>query len=161
MPTSSRRDVLLASSTEQIERLYRRGQITALQKNTWLREKAGYELETAIADKGYLGAIWSQSIKNLQQGLDNLKEAATRTPTTGLGGADLNVKNEAYYVGLAVWGQIQMLTSAMSAVGEVTGNVAEQQALRLGAAPGLSRAIGLAVDIGSGFAMPTGFASRS
>src|SRR5574342_194772 len=160
MTPQQRKERLLATSVEDIQDTYQKGYITALDRNKILREKATVGLEKTLEDKGYLGAIYAESIKNLQAGWDNLKEAATRTPTQGHSGQALNVKNELYYVGLAMWGQIQMLTSVINAVGEVTGKVAETQAIRAGASPGLAKTIGFAVDIGTGF-VPVGAAARS
>ena len=50
---------------------------------------------------------------------------------------------------------IQTVAAPFTAVGEVSGNVAEQISLSAGASPGLAKAIGIAVDAGTGF-VPVG-----
>jgi hypothetical protein len=50
---------------------------------------------------------------------------------------------------------IQTVAAPFTAVGEVSGNVAEQISLSAGASPGHAKAIGIAVDPGTGF-VPVG-----
>ena len=50
---------------------------------------------------------------------------------------------------------IQTVAAPFTAVGEVSGNVAEQISLSAEASPGLAKAIGIAVDAGTGF-VPVG-----
>lgn len=158
MAELSRSEKFRKISVDDIEHTYRMGHITAYEKNQLLREKGHAELDGLLEEKGYLKGIFEQSIRNIQKGWDNVKEAIVRHPTEGT--IDERIKGEAYYAGLAVWGQLQMLTSISSAVGEVTGQKMEQLALRAGASPGLARAINLATDVGMQF-VPVGTVAKS
>lgn len=140
-------------TVEDINDVYRSGKITAKQKNDLIREKAHATVAGTLEHDGYLMGIVSRTVEHLTHGWDNLKEALIRDPTD-------SVKTEAYYAGLAVWGQIEMASSLFSAIGEMTGQVAENVALKAGAPPGLARAINIATDIGTGF-IPIGLAAKS
>ncbi len=144
---------LRAVSVDDINDVYRRGYVTAMDKNKLMREKAHNTVKGSLESNGYAMAVVERSIKHLTDGWENMKEAIVRHPTN-------EVKTEAYYAGLAVWGQIQMVSSVFSAVGEVTGQVAENLALKAGAPRGLARAINIAVDVGTGF-IPVGTIARS
>jgi len=152
-PESDRLQKIRAIRLEDIEDTYRKGYITAQDRNNLVREKARATVGQVLEDEGYFGAILKQTIQHLNDGWENLKESSIREPTG-------DVRTELYYVGLAMWGQIQMLTSAFNAFGEVTGQVAENMSLRAGASPGLARAINIAVDIGTGV-LPVGAAVKS
>ena len=152
-PQTDRQKKLRAISVDDIQDTYARGYMTALDKNKLIREKAHAAVAGSLEENGYLKAVLERSVHHVQAGWDNMKEAIVRHPSN-------SVKTEAYYAGLAVWGQIQMVSSVFSAVGEVTGQVAENMALKAGAGPGVARAINLAVDIGTGF-VPVGTVARS
>jgi hypothetical protein len=153
MAEPTRTERLERTTPEAIEEAYRRGYITAASRDKLLREKARTTVAGLLEEKGFFGAVFAQTMKNLQAGWDNLKEAAIREPTS-------EARTELYFTGLAVWGEIQVLTSAFAAVGEVTGQVAENWALRAGASPGLARVINIATDVGTGV-VPVGGAVRS
>ena len=158
MAELSRYEKYRRMSVDDIEETYRMGYITAFQKNTLLREKTHAELDGLLEEKGPFKAIYERSIQNVQKGWDNLKEAIVRKPTEGTVGEQ--IKGEAYHAGLAVWGQIQIVTAISSAIGEVTGQKVEQLALRAGASPGLARTLNLAADIGVQ-TIPIGTTARS
>jgi hypothetical protein len=150
---SERQKKIQALSVEDINETYKRGYMTALDKNKLMREKARATVAGSLESNGYAMAIVERSMKHVIDGWDNMKEAIVRQPTN-------EVKTEAYYAGLAVWGQLQIVSSVFSAFGEVTGQVAENMALKAGAPLGLARAINLAVDIGTGF-LPVGTLAKS
>lgn len=154
----SRSEQLKAVSVEDINDTYKRGYLTALDRNKLLLEKAHQTVAGSLEEHGYLKAVLQQSIQHVQEGWDNLKESVVRQPTEGTVGEQ--IKGEAYYAGLAVWGQMQVVFSVMNAVGDVTGQVAENMALKAGASPGLARAINLGVNIGSSF-VPVGGIAKS
>lgn len=140
-------------SVEQIIDTYKKGYITSAQKNNILRRKARSETEKVLGKDGIVAAIFSQSIKNIQDGWEDIKEGATSSP----GDFSLDTFKSA---GQIMWGQIQVLTSAVNAVGQVTGAQFEQLALDAGASPGLAKTIGVVADVGTGI-VPVGLASRS
>src|SRR5216117_3547826 len=109
MADESRNERLRNISVEQINDTYRRGYIVAGSRNQILRDKAHAELEGLVGDKGYARSILEETVKEVQKGWDNLKEATLRVPDNTKPGAEL------YYLGLAVWGQIQMLSSVFTA----------------------------------------------
>ena len=167
LPTGDRASMLRAISTDSIEKLYREGDITALDKNRLLREKARVELDELVEGKGYINAVLQKTIDNVKEGWENIVDSATheqmpeRPDVTPMQAATKNTGRELWYAGQAAWGQIQILTSVFNAIGEVTGHVAEKTALRHGASPGLAWLIGTAVDLGSGALIPTGAVSKS
>lgn len=140
-------------SVEDINQSYRDGYRSATDKNNLLRMKAELTVGQMLDQKGYLGAILERTVQHLNEGWDNLKEAATHDPS------ESTLKNFKA-AGQAFWGQIQMLTSLMNAFGEVNGAGAEKLALWAGAPPGLAKVINIGVDVGSGF-VPVGTAARS
>lgn len=140
-------------TVDDINATYRNGLITAAQKNDLLRRKAAVTLEETMGEKGFFGSILERTIKNAQDGWDNVVEAAQNDPTKS---SWQNIKA----IGQASWGQIQILTSLFNAIGEVSGAKAEQMALGAGASPGLAKVINIAVDVGTGF-IPIAGAARS
>ncbi len=153
MATLTRVEKLLRFSAEDIEDRYRRGRLTAAQRNDLMRERARAELDRAIDDKGVMKTVVERTVHHVQKGWDNLKESIVRDPTN-------EVKTELYYAGLTVWGGVQILSSIFNAIGEVTGQKAEQWVLRAGASPGIARMVNFATDIGTGF-IPIGVVSQS
>lgn len=145
MADLTRKEKLQLYTVDQIDQQYRDGQITAGQRNKIIREKAHVTMESTLADKGFAQAIMFQTLKHIQEGWDNLKGAAVREQT---GGVTENLKQAGY----AMWGQVQILTSALNAIGEVSGQQAENWALRAGASPGVARVINFATQGAVNFA---------
>ena len=154
MKSQEERNVKLrAVSSNDIEEVYRKGYITAGDRNKLVHEKARATIGGLLEEEGFFKAIFSRTIQHIQDGWENLKESITREPT-------MEVGTEAYNIGLALWGQIQILTSGFNAIGEITGQVAENMSLRAGASPGLARVINIATDVGTGF-VPIGLVAKS
>lgn len=155
----SRHVQLQKTSVEDITKAYTDGRITYAEKKQFLQEKAVQVNADAFGDSGYLHAVYRKTLEQIQKGMENLKEAATHDSGEG-GSVPINIRNEAYYVGLAIWGQIQILNSIPTALGEVTGLVAERVALQNGASPATAKYIGIATDVGSNF-LPVGMAAKA
>lgn len=132
---------LRRKTVDQIEQEYRDGYLEQGDKNYMLREKAKVTLSDLIESKGSLGAVWDKTLEHAAEGWENIVEAAQQDPESGAG-------NQLYHSLRAMWGQIQILGAAQTAVGEVAGNRVEKFALSKGAPPGLAWAIGAAVDFG-------------
>lgn len=160
----SRHVQLQKTPVEEIERAYTLGQITYADKKSLLQEKAIQVNKDAFGDQGYLHAIYRKTLDEIQKGMENLKEAATMADTATSGGSDplqpIHIRNTAYSIGLAIWGQIQILNSIPTAVGEVNGLVAERIALQNGASPATAKYVGIATDVGSNF-VPIGAVSKA
>ena len=154
----SRAEKLRAVSAADIEDTYRRGYITAGDRNRVMREKAHATIEEALGEQGYLKAIFTQTLVHAQEGWDLFKAQATRERTDK--GTPEAARQDIEAVAKAVWAQIQMLTAPFMAIGEVTGQQAENWALGAGASPGLARVINIVADVGSGI-IPVGGAARS
>lgn len=155
----SRHVQLQKTAVAEIEKAYTDGRLTYAEKKQFLQEKAVQVNADAFGDAGYLHAVYRKTLEEIQKGMENLKEAATHDQGEG-GSIPINIRNEAYYIGLAVWGQVQILNSIPTAVGEVTGLVAERIALQNGASPATAKYIGIATDVGSNF-LPVGMASKA
>jgi Sec-independent protein translocase protein TatA len=140
-------------SADDINATYRAGYITAAERNDKMRRLAGDQLANILLDQGYAKAMLHQTVKHIQEGWDNFVEATTA-------GQDKSVGENFKNYGKAIWGEIQILTSAINAFGEVNGKQAELWALDAGASPGLAKVINVSVDVGSGF-LPIGAAARS
>lgn len=151
---TDRKQLLREITPEDIEDTYRKGLSTAGERNDLMREKGRSVVAELLEEKGFLTAVMERTVKHVNDGWANLKEAALRDPT------DETPREALYFVGLAMWGEIQILASVFNAVGEVSGQKAENIALSLGASPGVARVINISVDIGTGF-VPLGFAVRS
>ncbi len=151
---TDRKQLLREITPEDIEDTYRKGLSTAGERNDLMREKGRSVVADLLEEKGFLGAVVERTVKHVNDGWDNLKEAALRDPTGE------SPREALYFVGLAMWGEIQILASVFNAVGEVSGQKAENIALSFGASPGVARVINISVDIGTGF-VPIGFAARS
>jgi len=151
---TDRKELLRQTTPEEIEDTYRAGLTTAAERNDLMREKGRSVVADLLEEKGFLGAVMERTVKHVNDGWANLKEAALRDPT------DETPREALYFVGLAMWGEIQILASVFNAVGEVSGQKAEQMALAVGASPGVARVINISVDIGTGF-VPIGFAVKS
>lgn len=157
MADLTQKDKLKRLTTEQIQSIYRSGEITAGSRNKLLRAKAQNTLDGVLDEEGPLMAVWTQSVKHFQTGWDDFKEAATRAESDF---EDENLVADLKATAMAVWGQAQMLLAIPTAVGEVTGQVVERMALRAGASPGVARVLNIAANIGTGF-FPVGRAVRS
>lgn len=141
-------------SVEDIENAYRSGKITAHDRNLILQAKTRHTVAQTLAEDGYLKAILKRTIVNVQEGWDNVVEATkTLEDQPWTQGDDIKI------VAKFFWGQLQMVTSVMNAFGEVTGQVAENLALKSGASPGLARVINVATDIGTGL-VPVGTVTK-
>lgn len=149
MAEATTKDILKRTTPEQIADAYQKGKITAGSRNKILRAKARSTLEGTLEDEGMVKAILSRTLLHIQEGWENLKPSLTEVPSASPG-------EEAKRLGLALWGEIQILGSIFTAIGEVSGQKAENIALQMGAPSGLARVINFAVDVGSGFAIPTG-----
>lgn len=143
MAEATRQEKLKRITVEQIDGSYRAGQITAGDRNKLVREKARTTVDGVLEEQGFVKAIFTQTVKHIQEGWENLKGAAVREQTG-------DIKEELKQAGLAMWGQIQILTSAVNAVGEVTGQQMENLALRAGAPLGLARVINFASNMVTG-----------
>ncbi len=137
---------------EQLVSAYKEGFMSARDFNDKMRRLAQANLDDLVKDEGVLKAIMVQTIKHLQEGWDNLKQASSGDPTES---SIQNLKN----IGRAMWGQIQIATAPLNAIGEVSGQRAEQIALSAGASPGLAKVVNIAVDVGTGL-IPVGGAAR-
>ncbi|MGH9428511.1 MAG: hypothetical protein ACRD2L_19665, partial [Terriglobia bacterium] len=131
-------------SPEQIEQVYRLGKVTVAQRNKMLRKKGQLTVDQLLDEHGYPRVVAERTWHHFQKGWENFVEAATREPT-------LDPGTESYGALLAMWGQVQMLTSPLTAFGEVNGVMAERVALSKGVSPGAAGVIRIVVDLGSGF----------
>lgn len=151
MAEATRQEKLKRITVEHIDGAYRAGQITAGDRNKLMREKAHSTVAGVLEEEGFVKAIFTQTIKHIQEGWDNLKSGLVVEPGKAPGARE----------GLtALWGSIQVLTSAVSAIGEVTGQQMENWALRAGASPGVARVINIASDVATGF-IPVGVTVRT
>lgn len=141
----TRAKMLLDVSVDEINDEFKRGYITARQRNDIMREKAHAVVDEMISEKGFFGAVLEQSIGNIQKGWDQILESANDPNKSE------SVMSRIKAEGLALWGSVQVLTGVLSAMGTVSGQQAERGALRAGASPGLARLINISVDVGSGF----------
>jgi hypothetical protein len=144
-------------TTDDIIESYKLGDITAGQKNNLLRKKAQANLAEQVDEAGLSGLpglMLKKTIEHAQEGWNEFIEIAGReTEGEGVG---LKLKAS----GSAMLAQIKILTAPFTAIGEVSGQKAEQAALRAGASPGLAKAINIAVDVGSGF-IPVGLGAKT
>jgi hypothetical protein len=148
---------LVAVPVDSINEAFARGYITAGQRNGIMREKAHAVVNEMIQEKGFFGAVLAKSLKHIQDGFDNIKDAVVREVPADKMEA---FKADMMASGQAIWGQVQVLTGVFSAIGEVTGAQVERWALNAGASPGLARLINISTDVGSGF-IPVGKATQS
>lgn len=159
-PLKTRKEQFAQWTADEINQEYKLGYLTAHERNKLLREKAHWTMDELLGEKGYGGAVVGTMLEHINKGWENLKTAATREPIDPLTEPGKAAKDVLYATGQAIWGQIEMLTSALSAFGEVNGAVAERWALANGLAPGAARVLNIAVDVGSGF-IPVGTAAKS
>lgn len=148
---------LVAVPVEKINEAFKRGYITAAQRNGIMREKAHAVTNEMIQEQGFFGAVLTKSIKHIQEGFDNIRDAVVREVPPDKMEA---FKADMLASGQAIWGQIQVLTGIFTAVGEVTGATVERWALGAGASPGLARLLNISTDVGTGF-IPVGKATQS
>lgn len=144
-------------TADEITDAYRRGYQTKAEYNHRLHQKAESVLEEQVNKAGFFGLpqlMIERTIEHVQENWEELKRIATTTDPTQ--SSSQNLLN----IGKAMWAQIQLISAPMTALGEISGQVAENIALRAGASPGLAKVINIAVDVGSGFAVPTGLVSR-
>jgi hypothetical protein len=147
---SERQRKLQEATVDAINKKYYDGAINQRQRNALLIEKAHATTAGMLAKEGPVVAIYHKTIEHMVKGWDNILEAATR-------GDHLYV----YNVGLALWGQVQIVTSAFSAMGEITGQMAENNAMAAGAPPGLARVIGIGTEVLVGGGVPIGKAFQA
>ncbi|MCI0558760.1 MAG: hypothetical protein MN733_09710, partial [Nitrososphaera sp.] len=129
-------------SEADIEKAFRDGKLTRRDRDELMDMKARDTLQGLLEEKGFPLAIWERMIDNAQKGWEDLVKSADDEQLW---------KREIR----AVWGEIQILTSFTSALGEVTGQQIETLALGAGASPGLARVLNIAGDVGTGL-VPTG-----
>lgn len=151
-------------TADDVVQMYKNKEISAADRNYILRQKGHRELTKLIEDKGYIQAILERTVKHANEGWDNIVKAAQHDTTPTISNKEnlkdktqlasdvsADVKRELYYAGMAMWGQVQILTSIFSAFGEVNGQKAEMMLLGAGANPSVARIANFAVDVGSGF----------
>lgn len=158
-----RQTLMQQISVNDIEKKYTSGQITYAQRGELLRAKAIQVNADAFGDQGYMHAVYKKTLEQVEKGWENIKEAGTldlgATEDITEGPVSAHARNIAYAAGLNLWGQIQILNSIPTAVGEVTGLVAERIALQNGASAGTAAYIRIITDIGTQF-VPVGVATR-
>jgi hypothetical protein len=149
MAEAPKDDPMAVLTADSINDLYRKGSITAGEKNKLLRKKAEHNLTSIVKDEGAFSAVVTQTIKIAQENWDTLKEISATKPE------DISAIQDAKNGARAAWAMIQIAAAPFAAIGEVSGNKAEQYAMSKGASPGLAKTIGIAVDVGTGF-LPVG-----
>jgi hypothetical protein len=163
MPPSKFADI----SVDDINDTYRKGYITAAQRNQVLRDKATDTLENTIQNQGILKSYFTQTVKHVQAAWDDyVKMADEYVPAQAgskqqntIGGAANETLQTLKNAGRVIWDQIGALTAPFTAFGEVNGAVAKRWAQEAGASPGLASTIGTVVDVGSNF-VPMGKVSQ-
>lgn len=147
MAEKTTKQMLTELTAHEIARSYHDGEITAKVRNQLMRAKARNTIESVLEDDGFAKAILTQSVKHLQEGWDNYLEAWNQQAEIGTeGGKPFTVGNELKIAGKALWGETQMVTSALTAIGEVAGAQVEKTALGLGASPGVARVLNIATE---------------
>lgn len=133
-------ETLKSLTVDQINEEYRSHQITAAARNKLMLAKAHVTMAEKLSNDGYLKAVLTETVKNVQEGWENLK--------TGLVVKPGEVPDTKHAI-KALWGGIQILSSAFTALGEVNGQEAENLALYLGASPGVARVMNFAANTGT------------
>lgn len=146
-------ELIRSMTVEEIEREYRATNITVDQRARLIRAKAEDKLKELAEQQGYFGAIGSQIVENVNEGWERIKKHAGAEEAFKPGGA-------AYNDAQVLWGMLQIGLSAANAAGAVTGERVQHWALSNGFSPGAAKAMGVAVDIVVGAALPLGFGVR-
>lgn len=152
MAEKTTKQLLTELSPDEITSAYRDGEITAAVRNRLMRAKARNTVEGVLEEDGFAKAILTQTVKHLQEGWDRYLDAWNQQADLGSeSGKPFTIGNELKIAGKALWGEIQMVTAAFTAIGEVAGTQVEKTALGIGASPGLARVLNIATDIGTAF----------
>jgi hypothetical protein len=158
MAENKTKDPAADFTVDEISSAYRDGDITAKQKNDLLHRKAKANLAEQVAEAGLTGLpmlMLKKTIEEAQEGWNEFVAEVGRVKPEDEG---IGLKLKAG--GATVLAGVKMASSLFTAIGEVSGQQAENTALKLGASPGWAKAINVAVDVGTGF-VPVGFAART
>jgi len=141
-------------SAEEIIAAYRDGYITASRRTELLHRKAKSILERQLDKDGYFKTILKRTIHHVQKGWDDFESVGNAVDVE-----DKTAWESFKNYGMSIWGQVEMLTAAINAFGEVNGEEAKRLAQYMGASPGLATVVGIAADVGTAF-FPIGWGSR-
>src|SRR6516165_7830851 len=119
MPPSKFADI----SVDDINDTYRKGYITAAQRNQVLRDKATDTLENTIQNQGILKSYFTQTVKHVQAAWDDyVKMADEYVPAQAgskqqntIGGAANETLQTLKNAGRVIWDQIGALTAPFTA----------------------------------------------
>lgn len=159
MAENKTKDPAADFTVDEIIAAYKDGDINAKQKNDMLRRKAQANLSEQVAEAGLTGLpmlMLKKTIEEAQEGWNEFVSEVGRVKPDE--GESIGLKLKAG--GSTVLAGIKMASSLFTAIGEVSGQQAENTALKLGASPGWAKAINVAVDVGSGF-VPVGLGAKT
>lgn len=142
MTKSPMTEALDRLTVDQINRQYTDGKLTAKERMQLVRAKARHTLDGTLAEEGFAKAILTQTIHHLNEGWERYKEAVAHEVGIVTGAEKPgSIGQEAAKAGAGMLGGVQMVWSAISAIGEVSGQQIENTALNLGASPGVARVL--------------------
>jgi hypothetical protein len=158
-------------TTEEIEKQYHDGDISAQVYVNRTRSKARLELSKLEQGNSFVRAVLIQSKKNFMEAWESVVDDSAKL-TVQAGEAALknpNVGNLVTAVGAAqferlkaVWGLAQMMFAMMgSGFGDVFGMRVENNALRQGYSAGAARVFGIIADTMTGNVVPVGSMARA
>lgn len=145
---------------EDLRSLYRKGYISAGDVNRGLRKLATMEVKESLAESGVFMTLLGQTLKHAQGAWDGYIELIREQSEKATKGERGSLGDIAKTVGIPIWQTILFASAPFTAIGEVSGQTAENLALKAGASPGLAKTINIVVDLGTGI-VPFGGAVKS
>jgi len=163
MADDSQDEMIKRTTVNEITAAYTAMRLNYEEYQKLLQLKAISVNNEAYGDKGYMLAARKIMIKEIQKGWDNIKEAAAWEAEAGDQGGMQRLKDELWYAGLGLVGEIQIL-NAVTLIGPfatATGLAAEKYALQGGASAGLAKWIGAITEFGGNFVPSAIFAKTA
>lgn len=151
MADQATNEMLKSLTVEDINAEYRSHQITAAVRNKVLLAKAHVTIADKLANEGFAKAVLTETLRHVQEGWEDFKAGVVMKPGEA---------PDTRHAMKALWGSIQIAASGFTALGDVTGQEAENLALSLGSSPGVARVVNFAANTATSL-FPVGKANQA